>query len=161
MNEKKQIFSGSFDDMLAAFLATYALASFSYEKYMPESFMRIFSFAVLTLFAAAWLWFSFRSGLRNGKKFPLFAILFWILPHIIIYLADNGPEFMRMSIAMYILSEFMNFFTAVPAEVFGNVLGITAPAATAVILLFSGSAYMSGYLVYTRRLEKGNYTYIK
>ena len=110
MNEKKQIFSGSFDDMLAAFLATYALASFSYEKYMPESFMRIFSFAVLTLFAAAWLWFSFRSGLRNGKKFPLFAILFWILPHIIIYLADNGPEFMRMSIAMYILSEFSGSF---------------------------------------------------
>lgn len=158
MSEKKQIISGSFDDMLAAFLATYALASFSYEKYMPESFMRIFGFAVLTLFAAAWLWFSFRSGLRGGKKFPLFAALFWILPHIIVYLADNGPEFMRMSIAMYILSEFMNLFTTVPAEVIGGILGIAAPAATAVILLLCGSAYMSGYFVFTRGLENGNYT---
>lgn len=144
--------------MLAAFLATYALASFSYEKYMPESFMRIFRFAVLALFAAAWLWFSFRSGLRTGRKFPIFAVLYWILPHIIIYLADNGPEVLRMSIIMYVLSEFMIFLATVPAETVGAALGIASPAATAVILLLCGSAYMSGYLINTRKTKSGNYT---
>lgn len=156
MSEKKQIFSGSFEDMLAAFFATYALASFSYEKYMSESFMRIFRLAVFALFAAAWLWFSFKSGLKSGRKFPVFAVLYWIIPHILVYLADNGPEALRMSIIMYVLSEFMIFLTTVPAEVVGTAVGISSSAATAVILLLCGSAYMSGYLVYTRK--NGNYT---
>lgn len=156
MSEKKQVFSGSFEDMLAAFLVTYALASFSYEKYMPESFMRIFRFAVFALFAAVWLWFSFKSGRRSGRKFPIFAVLYWIVPHLIVYLADNGPEMLRMSIIMYVLSEFMIFITTVPAEVVGTAVGISSSAATAVILLLCGAAYMSGYLVYTRKT--GNYT---
>ncbi|MDE6762391.1 MAG: hypothetical protein K2J73_01775 [Oscillospiraceae bacterium] len=156
MSEKKQVFSGSFEDMFAAFLATYALASFSYEKYMPESFMRIFSFAVFALFAAAWLWFSFKSGRRSGRKFPIFAVLYWIVPHILVYLADNGPEVLRMSIVMYVLSEFMIFLTTVPAGVVGTAVGISSSYATAVILLLCGAAYMSGYLVYTKK--NGNYT---
>lgn len=158
MSEKKQKPSNSFDDMFAVFLATYAFASFSYEKYIPDSFMRPFNAFVMLLFASAWLWFSFKNGLRGGKKFPLFAVLFWILPHIIVYLADNGPEFLRMSIIMYVLSEFMNYFTSVPAELFGTLIGITAPAATAVILLFCGSAYASGLLVCMRNGKQGNYT---
>ena len=142
--------------MLAAFLATYALASFSYEKYMPESFMKIFRFAVFALFAAAWLLFSFKSGRRSGRKFPIFAVLYWIVPHILVYLADNGPEVLRMSIIMYVLSEFMTFLTTVPAGVIGTAVGISPSAATVVILMLCGAAYMSGYLVYTRK--NGNYT---
>lgn len=142
--------------MLAAFLATYAFAAFSFERYMSESFMRIFRPLVFAAFAAVWLFFSFKSGLKGGRKFPVFAALYWILPHIVIYLADNGPEVLRMSIGMYVFSEFLRFFTVVPAETLGAAIGITAPAAIAVMLLFCGSAYMSGYLVYTRK--SGNYT---
>ncbi|MEZ3453403.1 MAG: hypothetical protein K1W17_03430 [Oscillospiraceae bacterium] len=156
MNEKRQRLPGSADDMLAAFLTTYAFAAFSFERYMSESFMRMFRPLVFAAFAAVWLFFSFKNGLKSGRKFPVFAVLYWILPHIIIYLADNGPEALRMSITMYVFSEFMRFITTVPAEVFGSAVGITVPAATAVILLFCGSAYMSGYLVYTRK--NGNYT---
>lgn len=156
MSEKKQRLSGNADDMIAAFLATYSLAAFSYEKYMPESFMRIFRFIVFAAFAAIWLFLSFKSGRRAGRKFPIFAVLFWILPQIIIFLADNGPEVFRMSIIMYVLSEFLTFLTADSSGVIGAAIGISAPAAMALILLLCGAAYMSGYLMFTRK--KGNYT---
>ena len=145
--------------MLAAFLITYAFAALSFEKYMPESFVRLYRAAVFIVFAATWLGLSFKSGRRAGRKFPIFAVLFWIVPPIVIWLADNGPEVFRMSIIMYVLSEFMNFFTTVPSEVCGTAVGISAPAAVAVILLLCGVAYMSGYFMYTfRQSKKGNYT---
>lgn len=145
--------------MLAAFFITYAFAAFSFEKYMPESFVKVYRFAVFIIFAATWLGLSFKSGRRAGRKFPIFTVLFWIVPQILIWLADNGPEVFRMSIIMYVLSEFMNFFTTVPFEICGTAVGISAPAAAAVMLLLCGVAYMSGYLVYTyRQGKKGNYT---
>lgn len=156
MSEKKQRLSGNADDMIAAFLATYSLAAFSYEKYMPESFMRIFRFIVFAAFAAIWLFLSFKSGRRAGRKFPIFTALFWILPQIIIFLADSGPEVFRMSITMYVLAEFLTFLTADSSGVIGAAIGISAPAAMALILLLCGAAYMSGYLMFTRK--KGNYT---
>lgn len=159
MSEKKRRHYGAVDDMLAAFFITYAFAAFSFEKYMPESFVRVYRSAVFILFAATWLGLSFKSGRRAGRKFPIFAVLFWIVPPILIWLADSGPEVFRMSIIMYVLSEFMNFFTTVPSEVCGTAVGISAPAAAAVILLLCGVSYMSGYLMYTfRQSKKGNYT---
>lgn len=140
--------------MLAAFFITYAFASFSFEKYMPESFVRLYRVAVFIVFAAVWLGFSFKSGRRAGRKFPIFAVLFWIVPQILIWLADNGPEVFRMSIIMYVLSEFMNFLTTVPFEICGTAVGISAPAAAALVLLLCGMSYMSGYLMRTLRQGK-------
>ncbi|MCM1059049.1 MAG: hypothetical protein NC452_02010 [Eubacterium sp.] len=156
MSEKRQRLSGNADDMLAAFLATYALAAFSYEKYMPESFMKIFRFIVFSAFAAVWLFLSFKSGRRGGKKFPIFAVLFWVLPQLVAYLADNGPEVFRMSIIMYVLSEFLMFLTADSTAVIGTAVGIPVSAAVTLTVLLCGAAYMAGLLVYTKK--KGNYT---
>lgn len=142
--------------MIAAFLITYAFSAFSFEKNMPENVMKIYSAVVFAVFAAAWLWFSYRSGLRKGRKFPIFTVLFWILPQIVIYLADNGPEVFRMSIIMYVLSEFLMMLTNVPPQILGDTVGITVPAAFIVILLLCGAAYVSGILVCT--YKEGNYT---
>lgn len=142
--------------MIAAFLITYAFAAFSFEKNMPESIMKIYSAVVFAVFAAAWLWFSYKSGRRKGRKFPIFTVLFWLLPQIVIYLADNGPEVFRMSIIMYVLSEFLMMLTNVPPQILGNAAGITVPAAIIVILLLCGAAYTSGMLVCT--YKEGNYT---
>ena len=142
--------------MIAAFLITYALAALGFEKNMPESIMKIYSAVVFAVFAAAWLWFSYKSGLRKGRKFPIFTVLFWLLPQIVIYLADNGPEVFRMSIIMYVLSEFLMMLTNVPPQIMGNAVGITVPSALIVILLLCGAAYVSGMLVCT--YKEGNYT---
>jgi len=154
MSEKKKKLSGRADDMFLAFIITYTLAAFSFEKYMPEGFMRIFNFAVFIAFAAVWMGLSFKSGRRNGRAFPIFAAAFWIVPQIIIGLAENGPEFMRMSIIMYLLSEFCMLITTVPSELIGAFTGISVPAAIAVILILCAAAYMGGMLVRIRREPK-------
>lgn len=156
MGEKKKMRSPSVDDMIAAFLITYAFAAFSFEKNMPESIMKIYNAVVFAVFAAAWLWFSYKSGRRRGRKFPIFTVMFWLLPQVVIYLADSGPEVFRMSIIMYVLSEFLMMLTNVPPQILGNAVGITVPASVIVILLLCGASYMSGMLVCT--YKEGNYT---
>lgn len=59
----------SFDDILAVFLITYALAVFSYEKYMPEIIMKFMQAVTFVLFAISWLWLSFKNGKRKGVAF--------------------------------------------------------------------------------------------
>lgn len=141
---KRKIISRGADDILAAFLITYALASFSYEKYMPDSFMNVWNIIVFIAFAVAWAGLSFKNGYLKKRAFPIFTALFWTLPHIIIFLANDGPKAFRMSIIMYVLSEFFTLLTVVPAEITGSVLGISLPAAVIVIILLCAVGYLSG-----------------
>ncbi len=156
MSEKKRRPSDVIGEFLAAFLITYALAVFSYEKYMPESFMKAFNVLVFIAFAVTWLGLSFKNGSKKAVAFPVFTALYWLIPQLVIYLADSGPEVFRMSITMYILSEFSILITTVPSELIGGTIHISVPAAIAVILLLSAAAYMAGMLVNVRK--KGNYT---
>lgn len=144
---KHKIFSRSADDILAAFLITYALAAFSFEKYMPDSFMNIWNVIVFIFFAAAWTGLSFKNGYFKKRAFPIFTVLFWIIPHIIIFLANDGPKAFRMSITMYVLSEFFTLLAGVPAEITGGILGISSPAAIIVIMLLCAAGYLSGMLI--------------
>ncbi len=141
---KRKLTSRSADDILAALLITYALAAFSYEKYMPDSFMNIWNIIVFIFFAAAWTGLSFKSGYLKKSAFPIFTALFWIIPHIIIFLANDGPRVFRMSVTMYVLSEFFTLLTVVPSEITGGVLGISSPAAVIVIILLCAAGYLSG-----------------
>lgn len=137
----------SFDDILAVFLITYALAVFSYEKYMPEIIMKFMQAVTFVLFAISWLWLSFKNGKRKGVAFPIFAVFFWIFPQLIIYFANNGPEIFRMSVTMYVLSEFSDLLTTVPMKITGSVAGISAYGAAAVILLLCTACYLFGMLI--------------
>lgn len=144
---KHKIFSRSADDILAAFLITYALAAFSFEKYMPDSFMNVWNVIVFILFAAVWTGLSLKNGYFQKRAFPIFTALFWTLPHIIIFLANDGPRAFRMSITMYVLSEFFTLLAATPAEITGGILGISSPAAIIVIMLLCAAGYLSGMLI--------------
>lgn len=134
----------SFDDILVSFLITYAFAAYSYEKYVPEGIMKFMQAVTFVAFVAVWLVNSFKNGKRKGVIFPIFAAAFWLLPQIIIYLANNGPEVFRMSITMYVLSEFSDLVTVVPMKITGSVVGISAYGAMAVILLLCAACYVFG-----------------
>ncbi len=134
----------SFDDILAAFLITYALAAFSYEKYMPEGIMKFLQAMVFVAFAAVWFWNSFINGKRKGRAFAIFAAAFWILPPVIIYLANDGPEIFRMSIIMYVLSELSDLLIVVPMKAAASAVGVSAYGAMAVILLICAACYLFG-----------------
>lgn len=144
---KRKITSHGADDILAAFLIIYALAAFSYEKYIPDSFINIWNSMVFIVFAAVWTGLSFKNGYLKKRAFPIFTVLFWILPYIIIFLANDGPRAFRMSITMYVLSEFFTVLAVVPSEITGSFLGISSLAAVIVIILLCAAGYLSGMLM--------------
>lgn len=136
-----------FDDILIAFFATFALMAFSYEKYISENIMKPFRVLIVIAFFAVWLWYSFKNGRMRGLIFPIFALLFWLLPKAIIFLAGNGPEIFRMSIIMYVLSEFSEIIFGGPMEEVSGIFGISPVGAAAVLLLTCAASYLLGMFV--------------
>lgn len=134
----------AFDDILEAFLITYAMAAFSFEKYVPEKITGFLRVIVFAAFALVWLWNSYKSGRERRAAFPIFAVCFWLLPQLIIYLADSGPEVFRMSVAMYVLSEFSELLANVPIKITGGIIGTSTFGAAAIILLLCGACNFFG-----------------
>lgn len=133
-----------FDDMLTAFLISYALAAFSCEKYVPENIMKPFMAVILAAFFGVWLWYSYKNGKRKSVIFPIFAVLFWVLPKVVIFLANDGPEVFRMSIIMYVLSEFSELIFDTAMKTVSGIFGISAVGAAAVLLLVCAASYLFG-----------------
>lgn len=146
--EKKSTSSRSLcADMFISFMITFAAGVFCFENYMPEKFMSIYRSAVLAICIITWLGFSFSSGVRKRWQYEVFAAIFWLVPPLIIYMANDGPEFCRMSITMYLLSEFAVFISTAPALLAGSILGLEAIPCIFVILLLCIFAFLAGLLL--------------
>ncbi len=146
------------ENMFLLFMITFAAGVFCYEKWMPESFMDIYLTVVFAVCIFTWLLISFFSGARNKWQFEIFTVIFWILPLLITYLADNGPEFCRMSITMYLLSEFSIVMFMTPAELIGSFIKIGPVPAILIMALVCSFAFLAGNLL-SDKLKKGNYTF--
>lgn len=136
-----------FDDILIAFLATYALMAFSFEKYASENVMKPFRALIIIAFFAVWLWYSFKNGRTRSVIFPIFAVLFWLLPKAVIFLSNDGPEIFRMSVIMYVLSEFSEIIFGGPMEEISGIFGISSVGAAAVLLLACAASYLLGMFI--------------
>lgn len=146
--EKKRIGGRSLcADMFLSFIITFAAGVFCFENYMPEQIMEIYRYAVIAVCIITWLWLSFTSGVNKRWQYEVFAVLFWLLPLLVIYLADEGPEFCRMSITMYLLSEFAVFISTAPALLAGSFAGLEAVPCIFVILLLCVFAFLAGILL--------------
>lgn len=133
-------------DMFLSFAATFAAAAFTYEKYMPKRFMDIVCPAAVLACFMTWVCLAFLSGVYNKYGYAAFTVLFWLVPQIVIYLADEGPKFLRMSIIMYLFSEFSSFLTLSPAERVGKFIGIGALPAVFIIVLSCALFFLAGIL---------------
>lgn len=134
-------------DMFISFIITFAAAAFSYEGYMPESFMNIFGPFVAFLCVLTWISCSFLDGAFKKYKYMVFMCLFWLIPQVIIYLADSGPEFCQMSITMYLLSEFSSMLTRSSAYAFGSLFGLSIFSSVVLIILLCVFSYLAGMLL--------------
>lgn len=134
-------------DMFALFIITFSAAAFAYEGYMPESFMNIFGPAVAFVCVLTWMSYSFIGGAFKKYKYMIFMLLFWLIPQVIIFLADSGPEFFRMSITMYLLSEFLSMLTRSSAYAFGSLFGLNAFSSVVIIILLCAFSYLGGMLL--------------
>ena len=148
------------ENILITFIITFAAAAFCYEKYMPESFMKFYRFIMTTACMLTWLWLSFSGGARNKWRFLVYTAVFWLLPLIIIYLSDSGPEFCRMSITLYVISEFFRMMFINFAECIGNAFRLNAVPVLLIMLMLCVFAFLAGNFL-SDKLKKGNYTFLK
>lgn len=148
------------ENIFITFIITFAAASFCYEKYMPESFMKFYQFIMTAACLLTWLWLSFSGGARNKWRFVIYTAVFWLLPLILMYLSDNGPEFCRMSITLYVISEFFRMMFITLAEYIGNAFRLKAVPVLLIMFLVCIFTFLAGNLL-SDKLKKGNYTFLK
>lgn len=141
-------------NMFMAFMITFAAGTICFEEFMPEKFVAIYSMAVIIVCLLTWFALSFISGKKNKWQFVVFSFLFWTLPQIIIYLANDGPEVFRKSITMYLLSEFSVILVTTPAEAAGSVINVKALPLTIIVVLLCVLCFFAGYLVEDSRKKK-------
>ena len=133
-------------NMFLAFIITFTAGTLRFEGYMPAGFINIYGPAVLIICLGTWIVLSLFSGALNKWSYEIFAVLFWLLPPLVIYLANDGPEAFRMSILMYLLSEFLAISVIAPAEAVGSVFGLGALPSVIIIVLICTFAYLAGNL---------------
>ncbi len=141
------------EKMFISFIITFSAGVFCYENYMPESFMNVYKYMVLGVCLLTWLVFSFFSGVNKKWQYSLFTVLFWLLPQLIIFLADNGPRAFRLSVTMYLLSEFSNILISAPVKLLGGLMNIKIIPCVMIIVLSCIFSFLSGVLL-SDRLDK-------
>lgn len=124
-------------DLVILMIMTFASAVFMEEGYLPDGAAAVLRGTMFTVCALSWVFISFYNGVMGRFVYAVFPAVFWLLPQLIIYLADSGPEFMRMSVVMYALSEFSSLITLNNGEFFGNILHVSPFAGAVLLMLIS------------------------
>jgi len=133
-------------NMFMAFIITFAAGTVSFESYMPEKFISVYSVSLTAICFVTWLVLSFISGMNKKWQFAVYSSVFWILPNAIIWLANDGPEVCRKSITMYLLSEFAAIVSIPQLEAAGDLINVPLIPFTAIIVLSCIFCYLGGYL---------------
>lgn len=137
-------------NMFLASIITFTAGCMCFEKYMPEAFSSVYSTAVIIICLCVWLVLSFVSGAKKKWEFAVFSAIFWIVPQVIIYMANDGPEFCRKSITMYLLSEFSDIIINSTATKICDVIGVGTIAFTAIMILLCVFSFFAGYIAYDK-----------
>ncbi len=142
------------ESMFISFIITFAAGTICFENYMPQTFTAVYRTVLMLVCAAVWLWYSFYSGIKNKLGFEIFSAVFWLLPQLIMFLSDNGPEFCRMSVTLYLLSEFFSLIFVKPAEIIGmpSLMLAIVMAVLCTLIFFSGKFC-------PEKVKDGNYTF--
>ena len=132
------------DDMLLAFLITFAAGTSSYSGDIYGSISSMYNWLILVAFTVIWIGLSLYSGLKSKWKFVIFTVLFWLVPIIGITLYESGPEVFGMSVIMYVLSEFFKFLAVDSASSVLSVVGLDGITGAVIFLLLNMFAFFGG-----------------
>lgn len=150
LHKKSYSFCGN---MFISFLITFAAGTLCYEEYVPESLIKFYRMFIFIICMLTWIILSVISGAKNKWQYEIFTVLFWLLPPLAIYLANDGPEVFRMSIPMYLLSEFSVILLTTPAEAMGEVFLMGGLPVIFMIVLICTFAFLAGNL-FSDKLKK-------
>lgn len=147
--QEKAIVKSSYSltaNIFLAFIITFAAGTVSFESHMPQNFITIYSGCVTAICFATWLVLSFISGNKKKWQFVIFSSIFWILPNVVIWLANDGPEVFRKSIIMYLLSELAAIVSLPQLELVGGLINLATIPFTVIVVLACIFCYLGGYL---------------
>ena len=133
--------------MFTSFIITYAAGAFRFEEYMPQTFIVFYRYAVLSICLLTWFGFSFLCGTKRKWQYEVFTLCFWLIPPLVIWLANEGPRVFRMSLIMYLISEFANVLVISPAALFGDAAGIGETPSIIIILVICALCFAGGVLI--------------
>lgn len=140
-------------NMFISFIITFAAGHLCFEESLPENIMKMYRTLVFIICIFTWIVLSITSGIQDKWRYEVFTVLFWLIPPLVIYLANEGPEAFTMSITMYLLSEFFIIMFETPAKAVGEVLGIGSVPVMLEIVLICSFAFLAGNLC-SEKLKK-------
>ncbi|MGN1416887.1 MAG: hypothetical protein ACI4XF_08590 [Oscillospiraceae bacterium] len=143
--------SGTADNMFLVFLITFAASASNYEKYVPEQAGTAYSTVLWTVCVLTWILLSFICGYRRKWQFEVFTAVYWILPAVLIFLADSGPKAFRFSLIMYSLSEFSSLIMMQPVYMLSSLFGIGETACMVIIIAACLVCFGAGLLTNINR----------
>ncbi|MGN1303976.1 MAG: hypothetical protein ACI4YB_02970 [Oscillospiraceae bacterium] len=146
-SEPKPVFRSA-DKMFMAFMITFAAASLNYEAYIPEKAAAMYRILMWTVCAAVWAVLSFTSGMKGKWQFEVFAAAYLIVPQVLIFLSNSGPEFCRFSLTLYSLSEFSSLLLLQPVYMLGDRFDISYILVSVIymavlLLIFGAGVFVS------------------
>ena len=143
-----------FDDMLLAFLVTFAAAVANYSENIPEMLQNGYKACTSVILLVVWIGVSLYSGLTSKWKFAVFSALFWMIPTVGMLLYESGPDFFGLSIIMYVLSEFFRLMAIDSAAPVMGVFGIDGMAVPVVFMLINLLSFFAGVVFVVLRKEE-------
>ncbi|MGN0695391.1 MAG: hypothetical protein ACI4J5_01350 [Oscillospiraceae bacterium] len=149
--EHAKSLSGSADNMFMTFLISLAAGASNYENYLPEQAGRFYGTVVWTACVLTWIVLSFMSGYRKKWQFEVFTAVYWILPAVLIYLANSGPKVFRFSLIMYSLSEFCSMILMQPVYMLSGRLGMGDAGGIVIIMAACLLCFGAGLFVNINR----------
>lgn len=132
------------DDMLLAFLVTFAAAVAGYSENVPDTLRIVYSVSMTVVFALVWFGLSLYSGIKGKWKFILFTALFWIIPVICIALYDSGAAGFGLSVTMYVLSEFFRLLVIDSTQPIISIIGLEGVLSPIIFLLLNLLFFFGG-----------------
>lgn len=145
-NSSKAVF-GTADRIFMAFLITFAASAMNYEAYIPEKAAMLYRICLWVVCAVTWAALSFTSGTKAKWQFELFAALYLIIPQIVIFLNESGPEFCRFNMAFYSLSQFSQLMLMQPVYMLGNMINSGNILVSLIYMAVSLLMFTAGYMV--------------
>ncbi len=153
--DKKHIknpFFEAAEDFLICLGITFTASVFSYEAYMPVRFMSIFLTFITVVCILFWIWSLIKNGYRKRLLFIILTGIFWMLPLILTFLTEKGPEFIRLSTIILLWNDYSQLTVSRITSIWSGFFNVSQNITLISVCLLSLFIYFCGFFIRKNRL---------
>ena len=120
-----------------------ACAFYEFEYFIPALAAVYIKAALTVLFVICWLWCSFLNGFWGRYAFPVYAVLFWVIPRLIILRQEN-TGILDYNKYLDAASQYSRLLVSIPLNGLSALLNTTELYLTAALLLWCLCLFYAG-----------------